>query len=200
MRTRRSPRPSRSTSRRETSLLPSAHVNRREAPLGASRPNSLALHGAESAASPCDAAVMGGRSERKRRCGGHRHQHEDECGDPAHVSLLSGGVLAPGTVDGAANGSVTARQSLANERKRFVAIRLSLRRARNRTRLASFRASLSQLEDRPCVDRPHCERHDLGGVGNAREGDEGRGWSLALLVSCEALQRRSREPPRHRTS
>ena len=67
-----------------------------------------------------DAAVVGRRSERQRRCGGHCDQHDDECGDPAHVSLLSGDVLAPGTVVGAANGGLTARQSLANELKSAV--------------------------------------------------------------------------------
>ncbi len=47
MPTRRSPKPSRSTSRRETSLLSTRSViARREAPLGASRPNSLSIsHG-----------------------------------------------------------------------------------------------------------------------------------------------------------
>ncbi len=51
-------KPSRSTSRRETSLLPRARVTKREAPLGASRPNSLPTsHGCSAPA--VHAAVAG---------------------------------------------------------------------------------------------------------------------------------------------
>src|SRR5688572_26067958 len=82
------------TSGREISQLSGAQwvTARREAPLGASRPSSLRLLRPQ-ADRPAAVRwpVHGRRAEREHGNQRGRGEHEDECGDPAHVPLLSGG-------------------------------------------------------------------------------------------------------------